>query len=370
MQILDGVKLDFDDVLIMPQRSTTCSRKDVDLSRQWCIPVPSGFEDVEGIPIISANMDTVGTLEMAYALEKLQCFSSLHKHYKQKQYVDYYLEHPNNHTFYSMGISSDELNKLFAILNELDYRNLVGAASDNLRYIMIDVANGYSDEFVHRVKTIRDKYPDKIIMAGNVCTREMTQELIQHGGVNIVKLGIGPGSVCETRRVAGVGYPQLSTIIECADAAHGLGALVCADGGCRTSGDVAKALGAGADLVMLGGMLAGTDECNGEWQYQPEHLAAYKTNDGKTSVQAVATGEWVKKSLKFYGMSSDDALQKHHGGKASYRASEGKTVEVPYKGPVKGVIEEICGGLRSTCAYVGASRIKDLSKRTTFVRVR
>jgi GMP reductase len=165
-------------------------------------------------------------------------------------------------------------------------------------------------------------------------------------GADIVKVGIGPGSVCTTRVKTGVGYPQLSAIIECADAAHGLGGHIISDGGCVTPGDVAKAFGAGADFVMLGGMLAGHNESGGE--------------------MIEIAGEKYK---KFYGMSSETAMNKHVGGVAEYRASEGKTVQVPFKGDVIDTLKDILGGIRSTCTYVGASKLKELTKRTTFIRV-
>ena len=186
-------------------------------------------------------------------------------------------------------------------------------------------------------------------MAGNVCTPEMVSELLISGGADIIKIGIGPGSVCSTRKITGCGYPQLSAIIECADVAHGIGGLICADGGCVESGDVVKAFAAGADFVMLGGMFAGTDECEGEWEYlEPNRKKA---------------------ALKFYGMSSKNAMDKHSGGVADYRTSEGETLSVPYKGPVEDVVKQILGGVRSACAYVGAKRLKDLPKCATFVRV-
>ena len=187
--------------------------------------------------------------------------------------------------------------------------------------------------------------PDLVIMAGNVVTGDMTEELLL-SGADIVKIGIGPGSVCLTRKMTGVGYPQLSAVIECADAAHGLGGRICADGGCTTPGDIAKAFGGGADFVMLGGMFAAHDECAGKTI----------TKDGKTMKQ-------------FYGMSSEQAMEKWSGGVAKYRASEGKEVFLPSRGPVADTVQEILGGLRSACTYVGARRLKELTLRTTFVRV-
>ncbi len=218
------------------------------------------------------------------------------------------------------------------------------------RLICIDVANGYAEKFLDIVKQVRDGNPQSVIMAGNVVTGDMTEALIL-AGADIVKIGIGPGSVCSTRKVTGVGYPQLSAIIECADAAHGLKGQVCADGGCTVPGDVAKAYGAGADFVMLGGMLAGPDECAGEIRYEER--------DGKR----------VPVAMTFYGMSSETAMKRYSGGVAHYRASEGKTVETPYRGPVDATMAEIMGGVRSMMTYIGATQLKEVSKRTTFVRV-
>jgi GMP reductase len=195
------------------------------------------------------------------------------------------------------------------------------------------------------LKKTRKVFKDKVIIAGNVVTGEMVEELIL-SGADIVKVGIGPGSVCTTRVKTGVGYPQLSATIECADAAHGLGGHIIADGGCKMPGDVAKAFGAGADFVMLGGMLAGHDESGGQ----------VIEKDGK-------------KYKEYYGMSSKTAMEKHSGGVANYRASEGKTVTIPYRGPVANTLQDVLGGVRSTCTYVGARKLKELSKRTTFIRV-
>jgi GMP reductase len=298
MRIEFELKLGFKDVMFRPKRSTLSSRSQVKLERTF------RFTHTEtewtGIPIMAANMDTVGTFEMALALFEKQLFTAIHKHYS---------------------------------LN--DWSN----------FICIDVANGYSEHFVAFVKQTRKKFHDKIIIAGNVVTGEIVEELLL-AGADIIKVGIGPGSVCTTRVKTGVGYPQLSAIIECADAAHGLGGLIISDGGCATPGDVAKAFGAGADFVMLGGMLAGHDESGGE---------LIEKNG--------------KKMKQFYGMSSKTAMDKHAGGVADYRASEGKAVEVPYRGQVENTVLDILGGIRSTCTYVGASKLKELSKRTTFIRV-
>jgi len=287
---------------------------------------------------MAANMDTVGTFEMALALYEKKLFTAIHKHYTVNEWHDFLTRAPGgieNNIALSTGTSP------------LDFENITKILDSNpqLRFICIDVANGYSEHFVAFVKKTRNKFHDKVIIAGNVVTGEMVEELLL-AGADIIKVGIGPGSVCTTRIKTGVGYPQLSAIIECADAAHGLGGQIISDGGCTTPGDVAKAFGAGADFVMLGGMLAGHDESGGEL--------------------IVKNG---KKLKQFYGMSSTTAMDKHVGGVADYRASEGKTVEVPYRGQVEGTLLDILGGIRSTCTYVGASQLKELSKRTTFIRV-
>lgn len=328
MRIEEDIKLDFKDVLIRPKRSTLASRKEVDLVRLYRFK-HSRYE-YEGIPIMAANMDGVGTISMAMALHKQRLFTCLTKSYNKdiENFAEFRVCRDNYAV--STGTSDEDFRNLNTILTG------IGA-----QFICIDVANGYSERFGDFVEEVRNRWPDKTIIAGNVVTGDMTQELILRGA-DIVKVGIGPGSVCTTRIQTGVGYPQLSAIIECADAAHGLGGHIIADGGCTCPGDVAKAFGAGADFVMLGGMLAGHDEGGGTIE------------DGHVT---------------FYGMSSDTAMNKHHGGVANYRSSEGRTVRVPYKGPVETTVLDLLGGLRSTCTYVGAPTLKQLSKCTTFIRV-
>ena len=335
MHIEHEVKLDFKDVLIRPKRSTLTSRSDVDITRDFIFR-HAGVK-YHGIPIIASNMDTTGTFEMARALDAFHLSTALHKHYSIEDSVAFFrsLERKSA-AFYSMGITKAD---------EQKFQRVMDAGTDAVEYVCIDVANGYHENFVTFVTRIRTAYPRLVIMAGNVVTGEMTEELIL-SGADIVKVGIGPGSVCTTRKMTGVGYPQLSAVIECADAAHGLSGLICADGGCSTPGDVAKAFGGGADFVMLGGMFAGHDESGGE----------RIERDGKSY-------------QRFYGMSSKAAMQRYSGGVAGYRAAEGKEVLVPYRGPVAETAQEILGGVRSACTYVGARRLKELSKRTTFVRV-
>ncbi|MFC4721905.1 GMP reductase [Geojedonia litorea] len=336
MRIEYDIKLGFKDVMIRPKRSTLKSRSQVNLEREFKF-LNSQIE-WSGIPIMAANMDTVGTFEMAEALFRHNLFTAIHKHYSIQEWNDFLLNAPSgleNYIAISTGTGKQDSEKLAAIFN----------SHPQLKFICIDVANGYSEHFVNFVKRTRDLYPNKVIIAGNVVTGEMVEELLL-SGADLVKVGIGPGSVCTTRVKTGVGYPQLSAIIECADAAHGLGGQIISDGGCAIPGDVAKAFGAGADFVMLGGMFAGHDESGGE--LIELNGISYK---------------------KFYGMSSQTAMDKHVGGVADYRASEGKTVKVPYKGKVNTTLQDILGGLRSTCTYVGAQRLKELTKRTTFIRV-
>ena len=284
-------------------------------------------------------MDVTGTMAMARALGKRGALTALHKHYPEDELVAFFASEGGVHAFYSLGAVAADLAKLAAVRKRAQPRLLC-----------IDVANGYFERFLDVVKQVRDESPDSVIMAGNVVTGDMTEALVL-AGADIVKIGIGPGSVCTTRRVTGVGYPQLSAIIECADAAHGLKGQVCADGGCTSPGDVAKAYGAGADFVMLGGMLAGHDECAGDIRYEDRD------------------GQKIPVAMQFYGMSSETAMKRYSGGVAHYRAAEGKTVETTYRGPVDNTMAEIMGGVRSMMTYIGATQLKEVSKRTTFVRV-
>jgi len=361
MRMDTEVKLDYKDVLIRPKRSRLSSRSEVDLNRTFSFPHATGTWT--GIPVIAANMDTVGSFAMAKSISQFGLMTALHKFYKTEDYANYLAEAkaidspitPENSVFLSFGISESDLRRLDDAAK--DIQNNTGKAP---RFICLDVANGYSERFADVVKRVRESYPETVIMAGNVVTGEMTEELIL-SGADIVKVGIGPGSVCTTRKITGVGYPQLSAVIECADAAHGLKGLVCADGGCTVPGDVAKAFAAGADFVMLGGMLAGHDEGGGK-----TITRRFVTNEvSETNEKIIRT----EKYIEFYGMSSEAAMERHYGGVAAYRASEGKRVEIPYRGPVADTIQEILGGLRSTCTYVGAISLKELSKRATFVTV-
>ncbi|XP_050301800.1 GMP reductase 1-like [Anthonomus grandis grandis] len=332
--IINEIKLDFKDVLLRPKRSTLRSRNDVNLHRH--ITFRNSKQTYNGIPVMASNMDTVGTFQMAKALSKHGLFTCIHKYYTVDEWMKFSEENPEviKNIAASSGMAENDFNKLTEILN----------AVPSVSFICLDVANGYSQHFVDYVKKVRNAFPSHTIIAGNVVTGEMVEELIL-SGADIIKVGIGPGSVCTTRMKTGVGYPQLSAVIECADAAHGLQGHIISDGGCTCPGDVAKAFGAGADFVMAGGMFAGHDQCDGQ---------IIEKNG--------------KKFKLFYGMSSSTAMLKHSGGVAEYRSSEGKTVEVPYKGDVEATVLDILGGLRSACTYTGAGKLKELPRRATFIR--
>ena len=366
MRIENDIKLDYSNVLIRPKRSTLESRSEVDLDRTFkfvnyspSYPYSTSPHDFEGIPIIAATMDGVGTFKMADVLAEQGIMTCLVKTYDAMELVSFFDvdEHDTNwrtdHVAMSIGITENDINK---------FRSVYEMTDGKLKYVCIDVANGYTERFVDFVKEFRNNYPRIVIIAGNVVTADQTQELILNGA-DIVKVGIGPGSVCTTRIKTGVGYPQLSAVIECADAAHGLGGHIIADGGCTTSGDVVKAFAGGADFVMLGGMLAGHLQGGGE-----VITKYYQTNE-LIYEEAVAQCQKIeeKKFVQFYGMSSDAANKKHFGGLKNYRSSEGREVLIPYRGNIGPTIQDILGGIRSACTYVGASELKQLSKCTTFV---
>jgi len=336
MKIEDSVKLDFCDVLLKPKRSTLTSRKDVDILREFTFL--NSKKTWTGIPIVASNMDTIGTISMAKKFASNSMMTCLHKFLDLSEYKSLYDEsyHHEKNIAFTIGMRDGDFEKGRKIISQ----------NPNINFICVDVANGYSQSFLHYIERIRAEWTDKTIIAGNIVTPEMTEALLL-AGADIIKVGIGNGSACLTRKVAGVGCPQLSAIMECADAAHGLGGHIMGDGGCTCPGDVAKAFAAGADFIMLGGMLSGHDECEGE---------ITEMEDGK-------------RKMLFYGMSSDTAMEKHYGGVASHRASEGKAVYVPYKGEVGGTIQEILGGVRSACTYIGAQKLKHLPKCATFIRV-
>ncbi len=335
MHIENEVKYDFSDVLIKPKRSYYTSRKEVDLERTFKFK----WSDLvwKGIPVVASNMDTVGTIGSAKVLSKHNTLTCLHKFHTAEELLKIPKVIKKNVAI-TIGVAEG-----LQILYE------IGKDLKDFNYICIDVANGYTEQFSEFIRKVRSEFEEKIIIAGNVCTPEMTEQLIL-SGADIVKVGIGGGSACITRNVAGVGIPQLSAVIDCSDAAHGIGGMVMSDGGCTCSGDISKAFGANADFVMLGGLLAGHDE------------------NSETITENVNTGE---KTVEFYGMASSTALDKFYSNNKGkdYKASEGKHVTIPYKGALENTLLDLLGGIRSTCTYIGAKKIKDISKCTTFVCV-
>lgn len=334
MKLLDDVKLDFSDVLLLPKRSEYSSRSEVLLERKFKFK----YSNLEwsGIPIIISNMDTTGTIEMAESLEKHKIITCLHKHYT---YKDIPLSLDKNYYAVSSGIKDSDLENLYEIMEKIDPM-----------FICLDVANGYMSKFINVCSEIRRKYPNKIIIAGNVCTSEGVLDIVMNGKADIVKIGIGNGSCCTTRKQTGIGMPQLSAVIECSDTAHGIDAHILSDGGIQTIGDFSKAYAGGADFIMSGSMFAAHKESGGE-------IISETDINGKE-----------KKYKIFYGMSSTTAMNKYSGGVAKYRSSEGKTVKLEYRGEVENTILEILGGIRSTMTYLGSKKLKDIPKCATFIR--
>lgn len=358
-KIISELKLDFDDVLIVPQRSTLTSRSEINLERSFSFyHSPRTWK---GIPIMCANMSFC-SFDMAKALAKHKMIACLHKYHSVGKIFDYFYKHPNNidYTFVSIGYKKSDLDHL------LELKKL----TDKQPNICIDVPNGHMDVFVKYCKKVRDHFPESIIIAGNVTNTSSTQELIIYGGVDIVKTGIGGGSACTTRFLTGCGLPQLSCCLENSYVAHGLqnGArrlgLICSDGGHKTAGDVCKALCAGGDFVMLGGFFAGVDECDGEWEYE------YKTSLGNWQPLDPENNNPKRKTkFTYYGMSTHLAQEKYEDNVKHYRASEGTKITVPYKGLLSDTIQELLGGIRSCCCYIGSDSIKHMSKCGQFCQV-
>ena len=331
MKIEEDIKLDFNDVLIRPKRSTMSSRSEVNLERTF--KFPNSGQEWTGVPVIAANMDTVGTYDVYKELSKHKIITAMHKFYSVEDYKEMDLN--KEYFMVSTGINENDLIRLKEIVSAID-----------VKFICIDVANGYMSKLCEFCSKVRELYPDKIIVAGNVVTREITEDLILRGKVDIVKCGIGPGSACLTRTQTGVGMPQLSAIMECSDAAHGVNGCIIGDGGITCPGDMSKAFCGGADFVMMGGQFAGHDENPGE---------VIEENGGKYKL--------------FYGMSSDTAMKTHYGKMDKYRSSEGRTIKIKYKGKLEDTVLNYLGGVRSTCTYMNAKSIKNMGKCCTFVRV-
>lgn len=329
-RILDTVELDYSDVLLLPNRSRLNSRSEVTLTRTFNFK--TGGKPWTGIPVIGANMDGVATFEMAKAFNAHNMMVALNKHYSLEELIEFYSENDTTNIFYSIGVNEIDFNKFKAFYK----------THPTVDKVCIDAANFYTEAALTFLARFVDSFPNITILVGNVVSGNIVEELLLNGA-SIVKIGIGPSRVCKTRTIAGVGRPQFSAVSECANSAHNLDGFICADGGITSPGDAAISFGAGSDFIMIGSMFSGHDEGGGE------------IVDGK---------------IKFWGMSSDTAMELHSGQSVrDYRASEGRTVWVPYKGPVSSTIQELLGGLRSCGSYIGAKSIKDFPKCANFVRV-
>jgi len=334
MRINYDAKLNFEDVLLEPKRSTLTSRKDVDMTRNFSFR--NSKKQMNFTPIFASNMDGVGTFSMAKVLQEYKMMTVITKSTTVDQWK---AAIGNGVRLQSVSVCTGT--NVMWDKDAPDWKTMqeVLKGFPDIKMITVDVANAYHQNMVDFIKKVRDEYPEKVIIAGNVVTPEMTEELIINGA-DVVKIGIGPGSVCTTRTMTGVGVPQFSAILDCADAANGVDGHIMADGGCVYPGDIAKAFGGGAHMVMIGGMLAGHDE------------SELKLVDGKR---------------EFYGMSSDRAREIHGRRKDGYRGNEGRHIELPDRGPVVNTVEDILGGVRSACTYIGARRLKDMPKCASFV---
>jgi GMP reductase len=326
------LKLDFNNVLIRPSPTELESRSLVNLKRTFNFKYST--QQISCVPIMAANMDTTGTLPVFNVLSKHSMVTCFNKFIDTSE-IKNFIRGKEDLFAFSIGFKEKELNDLIEISKIIDFK-----------IICIDIANGYINSFVNFCQKVRKHFPDKIIIAGNVVTPHMTQKLIVEGKVDIVKVGIGGGSACTTRIKTGVGYPQLSCIIECRKAARNVGGYIISDGGITCPGDLGKAFGGGADFVMIGGQFAGHDENPGE--IVQENGKLYKL---------------------FYGMSSSHAMEKNYGKVEKYRTSEGRCMKIPYKGELEGTVRDFLGGLRSTCTYVNCKNLEEMPALTTFIRV-
>jgi GMP reductase len=349
--------LDFKDVLILPKKSNLNSRKEVILEKT--IIFQNGVSWT-GIPIVAANMTSVGTLEIYKVLSTYKIITALHKFHKLQDLLDYNKENSDSklnldYFMISTGISDDDYVNLKHILENFD-----------CKFICVDIANGYISKFIEFCKVIRNEYPTKIILAGNVCTTEGI-ELLNSAEIDIHKVGIGGGSACTTRIQTGIGMPQLSCVLECVQECKEINRInfeiyyeydqhkhnksfILSDGGITCPGDLAKAFGAGADFVMIGGAFSGHDE-----------------NPG----QIIIDEKTGTKHKFFYGMSSSYAMKNNYAANnnTNYRSSEGRELKVPYKGALKNTIENYLGGLRSACTYTNSANLDELAHNTKFIIV-
>ena len=375
--IIEEVQLDYCDVMIKPKRSTLNSRSEPDVYRTY--KMKHTDRALYGNGLMVANMATTATFAMAEVMAKNLMFTCLHKHYTYDELKEFLEKHKDRIVFDNTNIDDeskyhDFLDYVFVStgIKDGDYEKICKVLDlGYCKNLCIDIANGYIPKLLDFVKKIRKQYPDLIIMVGNVVTGDMVQDIIL-AGADIVKCGIGPGANCTTRKQTGCGRPQLSAVIECAEAAHAVDGMLCADGGITCVGDINKAYGAGADFVMVGSLVAGSDEAEGEIIHKMYRTNEYTyDNEPEDESNYVSPDRPIYEMKKFklaYGMSSKFAQDKHWNGMAKYRASEGIVTLKPYSGPVQNTIDEYLGGLRSCMTYISARRLKDIPKCCTFYR--
>jgi GMP reductase len=363
-KIINDNKLDFDDVLIVPQRSTLTSRSDIQLERTF--QFYHSPRTWTGIPIICSNMGFC-SFELAKSLADNKMVACLHKYHSVDLLVDFFNDNPHlvDYVWISIGYKKTDFDNLLSFYEKTKIQP----------NICIDVPNGHMDVFIKYCKKVREHFPESIIIAGNVTNTSSTQELLIYGGIDIVKVGVGGGSACLTRFVTGCGYPQLSTCLDNSYVAHGLDSgpkklgLICSDGGHKHSGDVCKALCAGSDFVMLGGYFAGTDECSGEWKLEYEANKAGIASEFWQPHDPGYPTKTRKTEFSYYGMSTHHAQELYEHNKKDYRASEGTKITVKAKGPIKNLVQELLGGIRSCCCYIGSKSIKNMHKCGQFCKV-
>lgn len=372
--IIEEVQLDYCDVMIKPKRSTLNSRSEPDIYRTYKMKHTN--RSLYGNGLMIANMATTGTFAMAEVMAKNLMFTCLHKHYSFEE-IEEFLEKNKNVIVYEKDDEKDLmfLDYIFVStgIKEGDYEKICKILDLGLcKNLCIDIANGYIPKLLDFINKIRKQYPNLIIMVGNVVTGDMVQDIIL-AGADIVKIGIGPGANCTTRKITGCGRCQLSAVIECAEAAHAVDGMICADGGITCPGDICKAYGAGADFIMVGSMVAGSDEAEGEIIYKMYRTNEYTyDNEPEDESNYVNPDRPIYEMRRFklaYGMSSKFSQDKHCNGMAKYRASEGIVTLKPYSGPVQNTIDEYLGGLRSCMTYISARRLKDIPKCCTFYKV-
>lgn len=349
--------LTFNDVLIQPKFSTVESRKDVDLSVDSLGLMGPKLK----LPVISANMDTVTTSEMAIEMGRNGAIGCLHRFWGIEDNVRHFRDVTYGAGFQvmcSMGLGKNELERAEALV------------SAGAKCLVLDVAHGASVQVAKQVIELRNLFKRNVsIVVGNFATMESVRTFLEYHTTEVdgIKVGIGPGSICKTRTVTGVGYPQLSAICNVRDALLDTGIALIADGGMSTSGDIAKALGAGAHMVMLGGMLAGTYESPGEVLF-PNGEKVY--SDEKQRFFDERGIFVLDKNLfkKYRGSASKEAYESQ-GKTASHRAPEGEEILVPYKGPVANILQEIEGGLRSAFTYTDSRNLKEFHRNVEFIKI-